>query len=228
MEKSKTWISYIILGLSITFLIIITSIVLCNLKGTPEKQKDLLLVIIPLISTWVGTILAFYFGRENYESANRNYLSLTDKMMTKDVNFTVEEAMLDIKSMTYYKLTKKIDEVPVKEILDSFGGKTRLPVIDENFKPLYILHFKDIDTFYKTEGNSDKKLGDFFENDEALYQKNGKKGFIIVSKNTTLKDLLNSMVSINKCRDAFVTEGGDEKSALTGWITEDRLIKLLN
>src|SRR5574342_1393854 len=42
--------------------------------------KDVLALLLPVIGAWAGTVLAFYFGRENYLAASRsteNILALT-------------------------------------------------------------------------------------------------------------------------------------------------------
>jgi hypothetical protein len=36
-----------------------------------ETAKDLLTMLLPVVGTWVGTVLAFYFGKEQLEAANR-------------------------------------------------------------------------------------------------------------------------------------------------------------
>jgi len=46
-------------------------------------------VIIPLLATWIGTVLAFYFGRENFEAASKQYKSIINQL-TPDILDDVE------------------------------------------------------------------------------------------------------------------------------------------
>lgn len=39
-------------------------------KGMPGSAREVFSTIVPLFGTWVGTILAFYFSRENFREAN--------------------------------------------------------------------------------------------------------------------------------------------------------------
>ena len=34
-------------------------------------KRTLLRILLPVFATWVGTVLAYYYGRENFESASR-------------------------------------------------------------------------------------------------------------------------------------------------------------
>ena len=49
--------------------------VLIMLTATAGQESDtaklLLSSILPLLGTWVGTVLAYYFAKENFESAAR-------------------------------------------------------------------------------------------------------------------------------------------------------------
>jgi branched-subunit amino acid permease len=37
-------------------------------------------VVLPVFASWVGTILAFYYGRENFESANTQIREIIRKL----------------------------------------------------------------------------------------------------------------------------------------------------
>jgi hypothetical protein len=63
-------------------------------------------MILPMIGTWVGTVLAFYFGKEQLEAATRSVTSIareltpdeklrsirgTDKMIPRSAAYAVNE-----------------------------------------------------------------------------------------------------------------------------------------
>ncbi|HEY5590898.1 MAG TPA: hypothetical protein VIK55_07750 [Paludibacter sp.] len=65
-------IMIILFGLLITLTIL--SIRVINSPDTTEKFKDikdLFGMLLPLIGTWVGTVLAYYFSKDNFEAASK-------------------------------------------------------------------------------------------------------------------------------------------------------------
>ena len=46
-----------------------------------DKSKTITIfnMVLPVVASWVGTILAFYFGRENFESANKQVRDIMQK-----------------------------------------------------------------------------------------------------------------------------------------------------
>jgi hypothetical protein len=55
-------------------------IVGASFTGKPETVKEsaqlLVSSLLPVFGTWVGTVLAFYFSKENFEAANRGTIDL--------------------------------------------------------------------------------------------------------------------------------------------------------
>ena len=45
--------------------------------------KEILGILLPVASAWMGTIIAYYFSRENFEAATRSTMSLV-KQLTPD------------------------------------------------------------------------------------------------------------------------------------------------
>src|SRR6201996_9802097 len=71
-----------------------------------NQAKDILTVILPMVGTWVGTVLAFYFGKEQLEAATRSVTSIareltpdeklrsirvTEKMIPRSAAYAVSE-----------------------------------------------------------------------------------------------------------------------------------------
>jgi len=50
----------------------------------PTNTMTIFNVILPVFASWVGTILAFYFGRENFESANKQVRELVDRLTPEE------------------------------------------------------------------------------------------------------------------------------------------------
>ncbi len=58
----------------------ITMLAIYTIAKEPSEAKNIFNVVLPVFSSWVGTILAFYFGRESFESANQQVRELVEKL----------------------------------------------------------------------------------------------------------------------------------------------------
>jgi hypothetical protein len=54
-----------------------------------QSIKDLFAIVLPLLGTWVGTILAFYFGQKNYEAATQGTIELHKQLHRQKKNFSL-------------------------------------------------------------------------------------------------------------------------------------------
>ncbi len=80
---------------SITFIILTSLLVLAavvyfskdltkdGLQAITATWKDVLTVILPVLGAWVGTILAFYFTKENFEAANRSVREMVGQVSVR-------------------------------------------------------------------------------------------------------------------------------------------------
>ena len=62
----------------------ITVLAVFTIIQRPERTLTIFNIVLPVFASWVGTILAFYFGRENFESANQQVRELVQKIMPDD------------------------------------------------------------------------------------------------------------------------------------------------
>jgi len=53
-------------------LIIVAALAILTPSGVGNKAEKILTMLLPVFGTWVGTLLAYYFGKDNYESGARN------------------------------------------------------------------------------------------------------------------------------------------------------------
>src|SRR5690348_14978704 len=74
---TRKWLAVGIVGASI-FGIVVTSIVAIIAAGAERAETSRLVFssVLPLLGTWVGTVLAFYFARENLQAATESTLAL--------------------------------------------------------------------------------------------------------------------------------------------------------
>ena len=80
------WI--VVFVFSVTGLIGITALVAAVVKAAPGEAfgsvKDILGILLPVLSAWAGTVFAFYFGRESFEAAARSTAALVKQLTPEE------------------------------------------------------------------------------------------------------------------------------------------------
>lgn len=200
----------------------IVMIYLFKINGLEVQDiKDLLGLLLPLFGTWVGTVLAYYFGKENFEAASKRYENIIQKL-TPDVldDISIKQIMIDQATMVS-KEESVSSGLTVNDLivfLDSIS-KSRLPILN-NQKIKYIIHKS---TLLEAKANGDEvlKLSEFVSNTKysALLV-----NFITIEEEEKLEDVRKMMTSKDKCKDAFVCNKG---GVLTGWLTDTLIIRYI-
>jgi hypothetical protein len=96
--------------------------------------------LLPVVAAWVGTVLAFYFGKENFEAAARSTSSLVRQLTPRErlQSKRAEELMLKLNDITYYRVAVGSTDstVKLKALIDEGFEKNRtqprnrLPILD--------------------------------------------------------------------------------------------------
>lgn len=231
-----------------TFLIVLFAIIIGS-KITDSKEQIMFFqysvgVLMPLWGTWMGTVMAFYFSKENLDAAYKTVAYLTDKMGSsaekleklksfdesiknfQKLEFENEE---ELKNQTILELWNKM-----KELKDSKGNAiTRLPIVDKKNLLLYIVHgstFKDFiseQVFPENRNIEVDKLtfNDMLTNGSAGIKEKLSQCRQFVSKTSNLKEAKEIMDRIKFCKDVFVTEHGRSDEPVLGWITDSLLVE---
>jgi predicted transcriptional regulator len=195
-----------------------------------DLVKDILTALLPVLGTWVGTVLAFYFSKDNFVAAAKQTSDLV-RQLTPDQKLQeipVVEVMISMTEPGTIKLNldKPEDKINIKaDILDALlskSGRNRLPLIDNDGKAKYVIHRSIIDKFISEQALSgaikpiDITLKDLLGGDQY---KQMFTAFGTVSKNAKLNAVKTLMDGNKDCSDVFVTEDGTKNSKALGWIT---------
>ncbi|MEK9628576.1 MAG: hypothetical protein VW455_06105 [Nitrospinota bacterium] len=205
--------------------------------------------ILPLVSTWVGTVMAFYFSKDNFDAAQQSVRD-TYKDMFQDrlKSKKVEEVMIPFEKITGMTIDPDDDGGAGKiKILEHLikklepGKVTRIPIFSKSKLGKYIIHesylYKyisqiPVDATIKPETATFK---DFLNHEE-----NGKKygdlmtgAVVFVSLNDSLSEAKEKIEAQGKknapvgCQDAFVTEDGNSTSPVLGWLSNSDVLKVI-
>lgn len=230
---SKFLLAMIVLGVSILGVTVLAGIVLFRDSELSTAQY-VLGAILPLLGTWVGTILAYYFSRENFESANRSVREMAKQLTPSEKleSIPVRQKMIPKEKMILLKITdvKPIEKLSiVDDILKTLKEKkrNRLPILDENDYPQYMIHRSMIDKYLAqlsiekgmpADKIKQKTLIDLINQDNEL-KKMFETSWVTISETKNLADAKNKMDQVEDCLDIFVTKNGLKNEPVLGWLT---------
>jgi hypothetical protein len=191
------------------------------------QVKDILAILLPMIAAWVGTVLAFYFSRENYVAAaqfNKDVLGMTLEQKLKSI--AVSSVMIPM-STAENKFVLKTPSSQVKlkaDLLSTTADKTgrnRILVLDDTGIVKYVIHRSLLDKFIAESAFAGQPVADLtFESAiKSADLESWIASFESVRSSATL-DTVKAFIDANpKCSDVVVTEDGKKTSRAVGWVT---------
>jgi hypothetical protein len=207
----------------------------CGEEIAKSKQrfdlvKDILMALLPVLGTWVGTVLAFYFSKDNFVAAAQQTSNLV-RQLTVDQKLQaipVVEAMIALTDpgTVKFTLSKPEENISLKaDILDPVltkEGRNRLPIVDSGGIVKYVVHRSLIDKFISetalsgTQKPADLTLKHLFDSDQY---KQIATAFGTVGQDAKLNAVKTLIDGNPDCSDVFVTVDGTKNSKALGWIT---------
>jgi hypothetical protein len=194
----------------------------------------------------VGTVLAFYFAKDNFEAASRStkeILGIEQKLRS----IPVKDAMIPIDKIDAFKLGASIavpasgalpartvalpasaDAILVDDALDYLAAKqrNRLPILDANGAGKYVIHVSTLDKFRSRQlrlpANSPAAAAKWTLNDLRVNDPDSFKAILAwatVGETATLADAKHAMETTPDCIDVLVTKSGKGDSPVVGWLT---------
>jgi len=244
---------------SAVILVVLIIVAWANLKpdaaGSKEfaaytHAKELLNILLPVIGTWMGTILAFYFSKENYESANKQVKELLNQVSSTDEKLKVlkvtavmtkpdDGMLLKVKDKAEFESLKLVDLIKKMEETQT----ERMPVLKaDDGTYLFLIYRTTIERFLLQSElgkikltNSDKPLppkdqltmADLLNSDFDLIKRilaiDLDKCFLPLT--ATLSDARQAMQDNSFCQDVFITQTGKRTEKVEGWISNSTVIE---
>jgi hypothetical protein len=221
-------LALVVVGASFLSIVLIAGAAIALADNRGSTARLVFTSVLPVIGTWVGTVLAFYFARENLEAATSSTLALTGreietpvtKVMIPEADFIAldlgaDQKLEDVKLTTVRAKMKEIDP-----------PSRRVPIRDTARAVLCVIHDSTLTAYADSqEGLSidnlgETKLGDLLADKtfEPLIKANG-----FVARSATVADARSVMSSIENCNDIFVTDTGKPSERAIGWLTNTLL-----
>jgi hypothetical protein len=191
-----------------------------------ETSRLVFSSVLPLLGTWVGTVIAFYFARENLAAATESTLALagreagtpvTGVMIRRDEWLTYDlaegETDADVQLAAIHARMRTIDP-----------PSRRLPIRSASGVVLHVIHDATLSAYAESQGETTatltKTLGDLLATPD-FKQLIDAIGFI--SEKATIADARIAMASTKYCNDVFVTASGKRDDPALGWLTNTLL-----
>ena len=193
-------------------------------------------ILVPVFASWVGTVLAFYFGRDNFEAANREVRELvttvTEAAGEQHAQEQATAIMRPLEDMVVEQLASGNDlsSITLQAIRAKFTEAiTRMPILAATAQALYMIHQSSIDRYLATEGHGEGDTLQLFIDSQAAagFRFDNQHGFGTVAETATAGEVKASMDAAQGVQDIFVTTDGTGDGAVLGWISNLRLSRSL-
>ncbi len=224
-DKESPWNHRVALIIILSSMLLIAGIVAGVFSLSSDKDaasQTLLTAVLPLIGAWVGAVIAFYFSGKNLEKATNSVqklLGLTSQQKLQSI--PVKDKMITRDKMFFEKWTvdKKILLVDVIEHLRAANKGERIPVLNDKFHPICMIHRSEIDKYLLNKVREVKDIQLLTLEDMINEKPEFKTYFETVGEKATLADAKKAMEQSKYCQDVFVTLNGTREEEVLGWIT---------
>jgi hypothetical protein len=216
-SSTRGALAWVIIGCGVIGIVAVSIAVIWSAKDHGEASRYVFAGVVPLFSTWVGAVIAYYFTRQSLEAATESTLRLTGGL-TADT--PVADVMIPRAKLTTHDLKagENAADVLLKDLLDAMtaAGFHRIPILDPAGAVLHVVHDSTINAF--APAPAAEKISDL---PPALRKAIDALGF--VGKSAIVKDARAAMNAVPGCNDVFVTESGKREDPIVGWLTNTDL-----
>jgi hypothetical protein len=223
-------LALVVVGASFICILVIGGAAIALADSRGPTARAVFTAVLPVLGTWVGTVLAFYFARENLQAATDNALALTGR---EPASTAVTKVMIPEADFHTLDLTKnqKLDDVKLADVRTKMKEQKppsrRVPIRNAARAVLAVIHDSTLTSY--ADSQQDVSIDTFsdqhtvktlLDNDEfgPLIKANG-----FVAKTATIGEARSVMGSIEFCNDVFVTETGKADERAIGWLTNTLL-----
>lgn len=215
-----------------------------------EERKETLQWVttstFPMISTWVGTVLAFYFSSGAFttaakasQSTNEGYQRLVERT-TATLALGAGATKGDLEKLKNRKLSDEITgltfaenklDSSLQDVIDKFRShsRSRLLIINPDKTFRTIVQLPNILEFLVPQSQTKTAANITLKEYLASRPKGTALPVIFERKDTTLYDAFKSMQENSPaCRDLLVTETGNQNEPVLAYLTDVDILKYTN
>lgn len=226
-KSARFWLAIGVTTISIVSVAILATIIIVR-QNDSNSPQNVLNSVLPLLGTWVGTVLAYYFSKENFEAATKSVSEMAKQLTPQEKlkSTAAKEKMIPRDKM--FTKSAPVDALKVADVLDELDKQrkgNRVPILGNNNSPKYIIHRSVFDKFLsdlvrapKPGTNvADLTIQDMLNQDPQIERV--AESFGVIRADGTLADAMDVMSRNPDCQDVFVTPSGSKDEEILGWIT---------
>lgn len=224
-DRLAYWV-VVLSGIVLLTLVVLT-VYLSGDRG--DAAKDVMNAVLPLIASWVGTVLAYYYSRENLNAATRNATEMARELTGSEKLKTllVRDTMTPRTRIDSMNVS---DTTPLRDVIAYLKqrGRQRLPLFGDDGAVRWIVHLSTINDLLgqaALEGKSghDLTFADLVA--DPVRRKMLSDSFVVVSEAATLADAKAALEQVRGREDVFVTRTGNRDEPVLGWITDNSIAR---
>ncbi|MGI2035339.1 hypothetical protein ACRQ1B_23415 [Rhizobium panacihumi] len=211
--------------------------------GQPGEQT--FNILTPLFGTWVGTVLTFYFTRENFKEANDAVSKIMERVTPAQVidQMPVRDAMKPRAKIQGHILKENGEEdtLRLSKLRDLIReGCSRILIFAADGTIKYVIHESTLNKFIADrilhsagqtapqQNPVDATLAQLLlykPVEGKLSMAETVRLFSFVGEAATLADARVAMTSTPGCEDVFVTKTGKASEPVLGWLTNSDITR---
>jgi signal-transduction protein with cAMP-binding, CBS, and nucleotidyltransferase domain len=186
-----------------------------------QRAQNVLNTVLPLFGTWVGPVLAYYFARDNFETATSSTQKLVHDLTPEERLRSTRVADVMTKNISSHSdLSAKVGDV-----LEQVRKKDvkRLPILQPSGVLEALLYLEDLMSYLfgmSDPDRSNKTIGDLLKEKPDL-----KHPPAYVSESATLAQAKDAMERLDKCKVVVVTKSGNPSEPVLGMLTNTDFAK---
>jgi|GEM_PF-301870 len=248
LAKFITFFTFILL-----FVILIFYFISVTDNCPPDKLKEFQAFVgtlLPLLGTWMGAVITFYFTRENFKATTESMNDMVKSITQEEKLEEVKVLDIMVKPATFaFRFVKDLEEFRTLKLVDIIKNMQdleteRMPVLQKDTNRLIFLIYRTTIERFITgltngtlklkevgetpTGIADLTIGQMFDSDFQLIKDVMKivEGSNCFLPNTaTLAQARQLMQDNAFCQDVFITATGNRDEAIEGWVTNEMVIE---
>ncbi|MDR2449717.1 MAG: hypothetical protein LBD52_07145 [Prevotellaceae bacterium] len=202
-------------------------------SGIPFVTQSLL----PLWGTWVGTILAFYFGKSNFEAVSKSYQEVIRKLTPEEkiASLRVKDVMVPfdkIVALTYGKdKGRRLEDILN---IEDFKQRSRYAIFHEDGTLAYIVHRSEFTRYISDNVFNGRPIEEVKATTLEEFIHDGLNmpeppawisAVAFVPATANLLEAKQAMDAVKKCHDVFITLNGKKEEPVLGLITNSMILE---
>lgn len=226
-RDSIAW-TVVVVGAAVVLMLTIMAI-RDSSKGSIDR---VLASVLPLVGTWVGTVMAYYFGERNLRAAAESVRA----GQVRDDRKPVTEVMIGLGSIKFATMEAdakgdKPELLLLTEITKLMKDHKvfRVPVFRKDKSVAMVVHSDPLNQFLITQADAGQDLAarnlltlkQLLEDTTIGPRIVGKISF--VGESDTIGQAKGAMQGVSGCQDVFVTKKGGPRDEIVGWLTNNEI-----